>query len=273
MHKDVGRNNCVSKVVLYTNIIAGLIGIGVICAAIGIITIVTNGGVVAFVHREGYIFKSETWTCFWIALGGLLSSVATFVFGVRYVSPSIVEGVTQSERRRGIAWYLIASAMAISVLALALASSVIPLHRLSNGVTETQWRGMAMKHPDRICEYEIEQKCAGLSDQVCTKMTAARNAACPGHYCQLKCMAGTSRAKKVDGACRVCVEVFENSDKLSKCRVSESKEKSSLGCGEFLLKDVRTFYRSIIYTVAIGLGVIVMATIVSTVAIFACVPT
>lgn len=264
VHRKVARNNRFAQAVFIVNLVMNLSSHVLMSIGVWIAYSNINGGVAAYIFREGFLIKSPIALGLMLFLSALISTISSFVLGMRQVAPSIVEGYTLQERRIGFAWFLITSGISVVLFSLGLFSGVTPWHRMSLGVTLVQWRGMTRAHPDQICKYEMANKCAGYSDQMCTKSSSRRNPACPGHYCQLTCMAGTVRAKKRDASCYTCMRVFaQNSNVLSYCRVSESRPKTAVGCKERLRADVRSFLMVLFCANGIGMGSMIITALIS----------
>ena len=270
VHRSVARNNCISKLVLFANIFLCLVGAAVICMSIFLFSRARNGGIAAYLFREGLLLKSVAALAFVIFCGGLLSIIAGFMYGIRQVAPSIIEGMSVDERRRGLMWYLATILFAILFLGLGLFASVIPAHTISKTLTDATWRSMCRSHPDRICRYEVHNRCAGVADLQCTSSSASSNVACPGHFCALGCKAGAKQAVG-EKRCERCVKVFRRGDLLGKCRASEANKQFAGGCGRRLRSELVTFFRVAIYAAGIGLSTIAMASIASTAALFLCI--
>lgn len=260
VHKTVGRNNALSKTLVIANYILAVLGIYFVGVAVWAILQQKNGGVLSYTSRQGFIIRSPVFfgVCFLVCAGGCILS--GYFVGVRHVAPSIVEGLQQDERRRALLWYQILSAGTVIIIALVFLAALPPLHRANSaGISTTDWQDMSVSHPDRICSYEVANKCAGAKNRTCSGSKRAIDKGCPGHYCTDTCKVTSSRPETNITFCTECLTSFASSSDLTKCKASESRVESSGTCIARLRRDVQVFLTVIVASSGVGMGILLIA--------------
>lgn len=225
-----------------------------------------NSGVYSFLSRQGFILTSA------IPYGVLLIAAAGgcilggYFFGVPQVAPSLVEGLQGGSRRKSLALYQVLVAVSIVILSLIFFSALPPLQNTKGiGITGSAWRKMALSHPKRICEFEIQNKCAGDRELSCSDPeTAGASKNCPGHFCADTCKATSTNPQTNVPRCESCFKSFSKATDLEECRAHESNSSQSRGCLDAMRSDVRTFFTVIVSSSGIAIGFLLIASILGT---------
>lgn len=266
VHKSVGRNNLLRKILSIANY--GMVVLGLVLLGISIWVLLKekNGGIFSFLSRQGIFIRSPTaiGLCFLVAAAGCI--VAGYFVGVRHVAPSIVEGL-QDQRRKVFQLYIAICAGTVLVLGLILFCSLPTLNSTKRiGILTTTWQDMSISHPDRICMYEIKNKCAGAKDYACSlTMSASVSKSCPGHYCMDSCRVTSPRPATDKPLCAACFTSFRNGEELSECRKSEARKDSSGACLSTLRREVQHFLMVVVVLSGTGMGLVLIVTVLGTI--------
>jgi len=192
-----------------------------------------------------------------LILAGAFSIVLGLGIGVRQIADSFHTGLGHEGQRRAFCLYHALTILSLLFSVLVLVSVLQPLHTASNGgINRTTWQTMALAHPNRVCSYEVENRCAGHKNQTCSRSPdSSINKSCPGHFCLDTCKATTPNAMSRNSDCNGCISSTSVS-LLLKCKASEARRTSSDTCIFKLRKDVRLF----VWIAAISSGVAICFT-------------
>lgn len=261
-HRVVGRNNKLSIFTLIVNYLAAFFSFPVLAIAIWVALNERNGGVSAYVARAGQLIKSPLVLGFLLMFGAGFLMIFSYFFGVKELSPAINQGMG-AEKKKAFLVYQLMAIISMVLLTLVLLSTVDPLrHIRTHGVTKTKWIEMSVSHPGGVCQYEIENDCAGYRNMTCADPAAGRSRACPGHFCSDTCGAGSKDGPrlKVRG-CDACYKDFTRPKSLARCKTSEGSGVSSSACLTALRGDVIRFYLITIIASSIGLVAMLLVTL------------
>lgn len=172
--------------------------------------------------------------------------------GAGQVAPSIVEGLQTDGRRRAFTIHQLLSAGIVLLLSVVLVSTIRPLVHVTNfGISTRAWRMMAITHPDKLCAYQVRSHCAGSTSFMCTKSSAAKSPACPGHYCSGMCKSTVMHVTRKNGdLCRTC-EFFRSYSELRKCKSIEAHRETSRSCNVPLSRQIKRFSILIIVSASV----------------------
>lgn len=267
VHKSVGRNNLLRKILSIANY--GMVVLGLVLFGISIWVLLKerNGGILSFLSRQGVFIRSPIaiGLCFMVAAAGCI--LAGYFVGVRHVAPSIVEGLRLGQRRKVFQWYIVICTGTVLVLGLIFFFLLPTLSSTKRtGILMTTWQDMSISHPDRICMYEIKNKCAGAKDQACALMTRTSvSKSCPGHYCTDTCKVTSPRPAKDKSLCAACLTSFQTAEELNDCRKSEARKVSSGACLPILRREVQHFLIVVVASSGTGLGLVLIVMALGTV--------
>lgn len=263
VHKTVGRNNLLGKVLIVTNYILVVLGLYFFGVAIWVIQKQSDGGITSYSSEQGMFIRAPVWfgVCFLIC--AFLCILSGFFLGVRHVAPSVVEGLEIGGRRKALIMYQVASAVTVIILSLIFLAGINTTHKINkDGISPGVWRDMSSSHPARICRYEVANKCAGATDNACFNGTQATSEkGCPGHYCVTTCQVTTSKPQFNVPSCAACLSSFATSSDLTKCKEVESKADTAKRCVSRLKKELQIFSNIIVSSAGIGISVIILATL------------
>lgn len=224
-----------------------------------------NGGIAAFVFTEGIFLKSPLAIGLCLMVASLLCLITGGFIGPRKVSNTILAGMESAKHRKALGWYQLLATTSVILFALVLVSTVTPINKLNErGITPSLWRDMSLSHPDRICTFEVENKCAGSRNQTCTSISARINKGCPGHYCYSNCASASGRRRTNSSTCATCKSSFSSLKSLKRCKGSEANSSTSGTCLDILRKEVKRFYMIATISSGIGLSCMVLVSIVGT---------
>lgn len=244
-----------------------LLGLSLVGLSIWVLLREKNGGIFAFLSRQGVFIRSPiaTGICLMAAAGGCI--IGGYFIGVRHVAPSIVEGLQLDQRKKVFIWYQVLCAGTMVLLGIVFFCSLPTLQTARRmGITTTTWQDMSISHPDRICLYEIENMCAGARDNACSKRTrASANKGCPGHYCTDTCKVTSSRPEKDKILCTACLNSFRSAEELSDCRESEGRNSTSGTCIPSLRGQVTNFLTVVVVFSGAGMGILITVILLGTI--------
>lgn len=266
VHKTVGRNNALSKALVVLNYALVALGLYLFGVAIWVLQKQRDGGIASYSSRQGVFIKAPVWfgVCFLIcALACVLSG---YFFGVRHVAPSVVEGLELGGRRKALIFYQVSVAVIVIILSLVFLAAIHTLQKANHGgISPAVWQDMAKSQPAKICRYEVENKCAGGTENFCSNQTGGSiDEGCPGHYCINTCRVTTSKPQVNVPSCGACLASFSTSSELTRCKAAESKSDSVGHCLSRLKKDVQIFLNIIVSSAGVGIGVLVLTTLLGT---------
>lgn len=226
-----------------------------------------NGGLTAYLFVDGFGLRSPFAIGAFLLLAGCMGVVNGAFLGAGQVAPSIVEGLQTDGRRKAFTIHQLLSAGIVLLLSVVLLSTIRPLVQITNsGISTRTWRKMAMTHPDRLCAFQVRSHCAGSTSFMCTKSSAARSPACPGHYCSNMCKSAARHiTRQNEGLCRTC-EFFRSYSDLQKCKSVEAHRETSQSCSVPLSRQIKRFSILIIASasvVIIWVVVVVLCSLLS----------
>lgn len=244
---------------MVANFVLAIFGIIALIIAIWVLTHKNKDGVIPYLARQGLLLRSPTIIALvfiGVSVGCIVSGL---VVGVRHLAPSAVDGLQLERRRTAFIFYHVTMFLTTILLGFIFFTSFPTMHHIREvGISRTAWQDMSIFHPDRVCKFEIENKCAGVKDGICTSKVRARSKkGCPGHYCSDTCRVATSNPASDKPLCSGCINLLKPSiDILRDCRISESKNESAVACVPKMKGQVTHF---LLVIVAIsGTGVVLL---------------
>lgn len=222
-----------------------------------------DGGLTAYLSIDGIALRSPIALATCLLITGIVGSFNAIHFGARQVAPSIVEGLHADSHRKAFAYHQILSTVTLLLLSILLLSTIPSLHHISQtGVSSTTWRKMTITHPEKICSFEIQNKCAGSMDMLCSADVES-TISCPGLFCSLSCNnPSVSKPVLQTVMCRSC-DHFESSALLKRCKASEENRNSSRSCRGPLRRVVKRFLLFFVISTAIAMSWMIVVVLMS----------